>query len=45
MKFQRVDFTPGGFAPCRQGRESTRLEVEIRAAHQRTRETCGPERL
>ena len=25
--------------------ENARLEVEIRAAHQRTRETCGPERL
>lgn len=26
-------------------KESDRLEVEIRAAHQRTRKTCGPERL
>ena len=26
-------------------KENARLEVEIRAAHQRTRETCGPERL
>lgn len=26
-------------------RENARLEIEIRAAHQRTRETCGPERL
>jgi len=26
-------------------REEGRLEVEIRAAHRRTRETCGPERL
>ncbi len=25
--------------------EEGRLEVEIKAAHQRTRETCGPERL
>lgn len=25
--------------------ENARLEIEIRAAHQRTRETCGPERL
>ena len=25
--------------------ENARLEVEIRAAHQRTRDTCGPERL
>ena len=26
-------------------REEGRLEVEIKAAHKRTRETCGPERL
>lgn len=26
-------------------REDARLEVEIRAAHKRTRQTCGPERL
>jgi putative transposase len=25
--------------------DNARLEIEIRAAHQRTRETCGPERL
>lgn len=25
--------------------ENARLEIEFRAAHQRTRETCGPERL
>jgi putative transposase len=25
--------------------EEKRLEVHIKAAHQRTRETCGPERL
>ena len=25
--------------------ENARLEVEIRAAHQSARETCGPERL
>jgi transposase InsO family protein len=31
--------------PSRRIREEGRLEVEIRAAHQRTRETCGPERL
>lgn len=29
----------------RRAQENARLEVEIRAAHQRTRETCGPERL
>ena len=32
-------------APSACAREQARLEVEIRAAHQRTRETCGPERL
>jgi transposase InsO family protein len=31
--------------PSRRVREEGRLEVEIKAAHQRTRETCGPERL
>ncbi len=31
--------------PSRQSREQKRLETEIRAAHKRTRETCGPERL
>jgi putative transposase len=31
--------------PSRRAQENARLEVEIRAAHQRTRETCGPERL
>jgi len=31
--------------PSRRDREEGRLEVEIRAAHKRTRETCGPERL
>lgn len=29
----------------RRAQENARLEVEIRAAHQRTREACGPERL
>jgi len=29
----------------KRAQEETRLEVEIRAAHKRTRETCGPERL
>jgi putative transposase len=29
----------------RRAREEGRLEVEIKAAHRRTRETCGPERL
>jgi len=31
--------------PSKRIQEEGRLEVEIRAAHKRTRETCGPERL
>ena len=31
--------------PSARAQEEKRLEVEILAAHQRTRETCGPERL
>ena len=31
--------------PSRHSREETRLEVEIKASHKRTRQTCGPERL
>lgn len=31
--------------PSKRSLENARLEVEIRAAHKRTRETCGPERL
>ena len=31
--------------PSRRAQEEGRLEVEIKAAHKRTRETCGPERL
>lgn len=31
--------------PSRRSREEARLEVEIKAAHKRTRQTCGPERL
>jgi transposase InsO family protein len=31
--------------PSNHAREEARLEVEIKAAHIRTRETCGPERL
>jgi putative transposase len=31
--------------PSKRAREEGRLEVEIQAAHKRTRETCGPERL
>lgn len=31
--------------PSQHAREETRLEIEIKASHQRTRETYGPERL
>lgn len=31
--------------PSNRARENARLEVEIQAAHKRTRGTCGPERL
>jgi len=31
--------------PSKRAQEEERLEVEIKAAHKRTRETCGPERL
>ena len=31
--------------PSQRAQEEGRLEVEIKAAHKRTRETCGPERL
>jgi putative transposase len=31
--------------PSKRAREDGRLEIEIKAAHKRTRETCGPERL
>jgi putative transposase len=34
-----------GRPPSKRAQEEARLEVEIRAAHQRTRETYGPERL
>jgi putative transposase len=34
-----------GRPPSRRAQEEGRLEVEIRAAHKRTRETFGPERL
>ena len=30
--------------PSRRAQEEPRLEIEIRAAHQRTRQTYGPER-
>ena len=31
--------------PSKRTQEEARLEVEIKAAHTRTRQTCGPERL
>lgn len=31
--------------PSKRTQEEARLEVEIKAAHKRTRQTCGPERL
>lgn len=45
------EVSPSGYyawlrrSPSRRAQEEARLEVEIRAAHQRTRETYGPERL
>jgi transposase InsO family protein len=48
-RFFRV--SPSGYykwldvPPSRHAREEARLELEIRAAHKRTRETFGPERL
>ena len=32
-------------SPSKHARDEGRLEVEIKAAHKRTRQTCGPERL
>lgn len=31
--------------PSKRAREEARLEIEIRVAHKRTRQSCGPERL
>ena len=31
--------------PSQRAQEETQLEIQIRLAHKRTRETCGPERL
>ena len=31
--------------PSKHAQEEARLEIEIKAAHKRTRETCGPRRL
>lgn len=45
------EVSPSGFyawlkrPPSRHAQDEARLDVEIRAAHQRTRETYGPERL
>jgi len=45
------DGSPSGFyawlkrPPSRHARDESRLEVEVQAAHHRTRETDGPERL
>jgi transposase InsO family protein len=46
-----LNVSPSGYyawlerPPSKREQEETRLEVEIRAAHKRTRETCGSERL
>jgi putative transposase len=46
-----LNLSPSGYyawlnrTPSKRAREEGRLEVEIKAAHKRTRETCGPERL
>ncbi len=45
------DVSPSGYyawlgrSPSKRAQEEARLELEIRAAHQRTHETYGPERL
>lgn len=46
MRFPRAVFYAWRDRPLSlRAQENARLEIEIRAAHQRTRETCGPERL
>ena len=46
MGFQKAVITVGVFVHHRSvSLIDTRLKVVIRAAHRRTRETCGPERL
>lgn len=46
-----LSLSPSGYyawfsrRPSKRAREEERLEAEIKAAHIRTRETCGPERL
>jgi putative transposase len=45
------EVSPSGYyrwlmrSPSRRAKEEGRLEAEIKAAHKRTRQTCGPERL
>ena len=51
MMCRVYDVSPSGYyawlgrLPSKREQENARLELEIRAAHQRTRETYGPERL
>ena len=46
-----LNVSPSGYyawlkrKPSKHAQEEARLEIEIKAAHKRTRETCGPERL
>jgi putative transposase len=46
-----LNVSPSGYyawfsrVPSRRAQEEARLELEIKASHTRTRETCGPERL
>ena len=46
-----LDVSPSGYyawlnrTPSKHAQEEARLEIEIKAAHKRTRGTCGPERL
>jgi len=46
-----LNLSPSGYyawssrKPSRHTRDEARLEIEIKAAHERTRQTCGPERL
>ena len=48
---QVLNVSPSGYyawfsrVPSRRAQEEARLELEIKASHTRTRETCGPERL
>jgi transposase InsO family protein len=46
-----LDVSPSGYfawssrLPSKHAQDEARLEIEIKAAHKRTRQTCGPERL